>query len=130
MNIGYQRIVGSKQELLGSHWSELESNIAKWNICPITAAPSSIQICKVDSEEQEALCRVEPEEVVKTLVVMLNTAGTDKLEVAYLWNKAEVWAEHIWAGVITKSDGWYALNTMEMKTMEYSMAAICLSNQD
>jgi hypothetical protein len=41
--------------------------------------------------------------------------------------KAEERAEHIRRGVLTKNDAWYALNTTIMKTMEYPMAAICLS---
>lgn len=57
-------------------------------------------------------------------------AGTDKAEVAYLWNKAEVWAEQIRTRAITKNDAWYALNTTVMKTMEYQMAAIYLSKPE
>ena len=75
----------------------------------------------MDSEEPEILRRIEPTEAVKTLGVMLNMEGTDKEEVEYLREKAEVWAEHIRTGVITKNDGWYALTTTVMKTMEYPM---------
>jgi hypothetical protein len=32
-------------------------------------------------------------------------------------------------GVLTKSDAWYALNTAIMKTMEYPLAAIYLSQK-
>ena len=77
----------------------------------------------------ENLRRIEPTEAVKTLGVMLNLEGTDKAEASYLREKSEVWAEHIRTGVITKNDAWYALNTTVMKTMEYPMAAICLSRK-
>jgi hypothetical protein len=66
------------------------------NLNPIRGTPGNIQICKVDSEEQEALCRIEPAEAVKVVGVMLNMAGADKAEVEYLWKKnAAVWAQHI-----------------------------------
>jgi hypothetical protein len=102
--------------LLDHSWNP---STEKWNLRPIAGTPGSIYIRKVNSDEQEALRRIEPGEAVKTLGVMLNMAGTDKAEGAYLRNKAEVWAEQIWMGAITKNNAWYALNTMVMKTMKY-----------
>jgi hypothetical protein len=88
------------------------------------------KIGKVDSAEQEELWRTTPEKAVKTLKVMLNMAGTDKAEVKYLQNKVKVWAKHIRTGVITQNDRWYVLNMTVMITMEYPMAAICLSRKE
>ena len=113
--------------LIDHHWNP---TTAKWTLHSIADTPGEIAIRKVDSEELETLRRIEPTEAVKTLGVMLNMEGTDKEEVEYLREKAEVWAEHIRTGVITKNDGWYALNTTVMKTLEYPMAAICLSKTD
>jgi bifunctional DNase/RNase len=61
---------------------------------------------------------------------MLNMEGTDKQEVAYLREKAKVWAKHIRMGVLTKNDGWYDLNTNVMKKLEGSIAAICISKKE
>jgi hypothetical protein len=87
-------------------------------------------INKADSEELEKIRQIEPEEAVETLGLMLNMAGTDKVEAAYLRNKAEVWAEHIRTRVTTKNDGCYAPNTTVMKTLEYTMAKICPSKKE
>jgi hypothetical protein len=81
--------------LLGHSWNP---SSAKWNLRLIANTPDSIYIRKVDSDEQEALRCIKPGKAVKTLGVMLNMAGADKAEAAYLWNKAEVWAEQIWTG--------------------------------
>jgi hypothetical protein len=89
----------------------------------------TISFQEVESEDMARLRRVEPVEAVKTLGVMLNLEGTDQAGVGYLRGKAEEWAEHIYTGVLTKNDAWYALNTRIMKTMEYPMAAICISRK-
>jgi hypothetical protein len=112
--------------LLDHKWDPLT---AKWSLRSIDETPGEITIRKVNSDEMENLRRIEPTEAVKTLGVMLNLEGTDTAEASYLREKSEVWAEHIRTGVITKNDAWYALNTTVMKTMEYPMAAICLSRK-
>jgi hypothetical protein len=116
-----------------SYWGLLDhkwdSQAAKWSLKTIEETPGDISIRKVESDDMEILRRVEPAEAVKTLGVMLNLEGTDKAEATYLRGKAEAWAENIRTGVLTKNDAWYALNTTVMKTMEYPMAAICLSKK-
>jgi hypothetical protein len=98
-----------------------------WALWSIAETPAHLSIPEVESEDMTRLRRVEPAEAVKTLGVMLNLEGTDQDKVSYLRGKAEDWAKHICTGVLTKNDAWYALNTTIMKTMEYPMAAICLS---
>jgi hypothetical protein len=89
----------------------------------------TISIREVESEDMARLSRVEPAEAVKTLGVMLSLEGTDQAGIGYLRGKAEEWAEHIYTGVLTKNDAWYALNTRIMKTMEYPIAAMRISRK-
>ncbi len=114
-----------------SYWGLLDHtwdpSSAKWTLKSVEQSPGELQIRMVDSEDLVTLKRVEPGEAVKTLGVMLNMEGTDEAQAFYLRQKGEEWAELIRSGRITKNDAWYALNTTIMKTFEYPMAAICLS---
>jgi hypothetical protein len=116
-----------------SYWGLMDHSwdpsSAKWKLKSVEQSPGDLHIRMVDSEEQVNLQRVEPEEAVKTLGVMLNMEGTDNAEAVYLRQKGADWAELIRSGRITKNDGWYALNTTIMKTFEYPMAATCLTRQ-
>jgi hypothetical protein len=50
---------------------------AKWKLKSVAQSPGDLHICMVDFEEQVNLKRVESEEAVKTLGVMLNMEGMD-----------------------------------------------------
>jgi hypothetical protein len=116
-----------------SYWSLMDHSwdpsSAKWKLKSVEQSPGDLHIRMVDSEEQLNLHRVESEEAVESLGVMLNMEGTDKEQAVYLQQKGEDWAELIRSGRITKDDGWYALNTTIMKTFEYSMAETCLTRE-
>ena len=78
----------------------------------------------------QTLATVHPSEGRCTLGVVLAPDGNNNDAVAYLKQKSETWAAYVQAGHINKADAWQALNTTIVKTVQYPLPVLCLSQKE
>ena len=111
--------------LLDYDWSG-----TKWNYRPSITMPGTLELRHASGEIRE-LDRKEPWEALKTLGFYQAPDGNTKQQIAYLLDKGKTWANNI-ASVPTKlkNDVWLSLTTTIMKTLEYPMRAIQLTDPD
>lgn len=61
---------------------------------------------------------------------MFSPSGDNSAQLQMLLDKAHRWAEIIKHSGLSRNDVWYSLNTMIIKSLEYSMLASTLSQSD
>ncbi len=102
---------------------------SKWAYRSMTDMPGDILITGVDGQ-RVVLTRHDPDVGLETLGVMQAMDGNNREEVRHLRKKADAFAESMRTGYLSKNDAWYALTATIMKTMEYPMAAITLTEKN
>ena len=85
---------------------------------------------KDEKDITQQLQKVESSEGRCTLGVVLAPDGNNKDAVAYLRKKAETWASYIQTGHINRTDAWQALDSTIIKTIQYPIPALCLTQKE
>jgi Reverse transcriptase (RNA-dependent DNA polymerase) len=101
----------------------------KWELLSNEESPGALQMQNHDG----SLCplkRYEPNESVSALGLMFSPSGDTGAHLQMLLDKAHRWAEIIKHSGLSRTDVWYSLNTMILKSLEYSMLASTLSQSD
>ena len=74
--------------------------------------------------------RLTPDEAREMLGVWIAPDGNNKKAVEELVKKTTAWADQVRTKHIRREDAWRALNTTIMKSLEYTLTALTLSEQD
>jgi hypothetical protein len=85
---------------------------------------------KDQNDIRQPLTQLEPTDGQCTLGVHLAPDGNNNDAVEYLTNKAEEWKDLIQTGHLQRKDAWQALETTILKTLQYPLPAMTLSEQE
>ena len=85
---------------------------------------------KDDEENRQELISLDHDVGKETLGVYLAPDGNNEQMVKVLRHKTEEWRDHINSGHLNKSDAWQALESTIMKSIQYPMKALTLSDDE
>jgi hypothetical protein len=77
--------------------------------------------------DQSQLKTINPEEAKRMLGVFLAIDGNNKVQIKHMRRVAEEWYEKVRVGHLTRYDAYTALHTTVMKTLEYPLLALTLT---
>ena len=77
-----------------------------------------------------ALERLDPHESALTLGVQMPIDGSDTDELIYLRKKSVEFADRVRTGNLQRNDAWIGMRTTILKTFDYAMPAICLTEKE
>jgi hypothetical protein len=100
-----------------------------WRYRSTLDMPGDILITAVDGS-RVTLTRYDPHVAKETLGVLQAMDGNNHAEILHLRQKADSFADSMRTGFLSKNDAWYALTATILKTLEYPMAAITLTEKD
>jgi hypothetical protein len=83
-----------------------------------------------DNGEREAIGNCSPESGQLALGLAFSPTSNPKDEIKRLKGKIEIWAEHVRTGYLQRQEAWHCLQTTIMKTIDYSLLASILSQQE
>jgi hypothetical protein len=109
--------------LLGFLWIE-----GCWRYKDEIEAPAILSVRDCDGTVVE-LERLPPNVARRTLGVRLAPDGNNEDEVKHLRGVAEKWKDHIRTGHLQRHEAWYALTATVMKTIEYPLLALTLTER-
>src|SRR5688572_7483768 len=89
--------------------------------------PRDISVCSICGTQRHDLKRLPVTEARESLGVFLSIDGDNSAKIRKLRNKAEEFADAIRTSKLSHDDAWYALNSTILKTLEYPMIAINLT---
>jgi hypothetical protein len=101
----------------------------KWNYKKVDKINHNFTV-KDDEEVRQDLTSLEHDEGKETLGVHLAPDGNNRKMVESLLQKAEEWRDNINSGHLNKTDAWQALETTIMKSIQYPMKALTLSEPE
>ena len=73
---------------------------------------------------------LDPDEAKKMLGVFLAIDGNNTTHIKHMRRIAEEWADKVRVGHLTRFDAWTAFNTTVMKTLEYPLLALTLTEEE
>jgi hypothetical protein len=82
------------------------------------------------NDERQPLDQLEADQGQCTLGVHLAPDGNNKAAVDYLMHKSEQWKDMINTGHLQRTDAWQALETTILKTLEYPLPALTLTEKE
>lgn len=100
----------------------------KWSTATIIEKPGNVFI-RTAQGARTPIQRHEPYESVSSLGLKFSPSGNMNDELDYLKEKSEQWAEHVRSGGVSRSEAWYLLNAVIMKTIEYPLLATTFSKK-
>ena len=125
---GGLRATGGALRVDKSYWYLIDFKWCSnsWQYASKTDVPGDIHVRDADDTIKK-LTRLEPYEARETLGIFIAMDGNQEAQVEHLRNKANLFAEQIRTGFVSKEEAWHSLHTTIMKTLEYPMEAINLT---
>lgn len=108
---------------------EFEWKDGEWAYVQGAEDDISLQVRDCDGN-YSMLERLDPDEARKTLGVWLAPDGNNAEQVSQLRQVAEDWREKIRTGHLTRKDAWDALQMTVLKTLEYPLVALTLTEDE
>jgi hypothetical protein len=104
-------------------------NRNKWKYATKQDVPGDINVRDADGRIK-ILPRLDPHQANETLGIFLAMDGNHRDEIDKLRSKTEEFAGFIRTGFVTRDEAWYSLKSTIMKTLEYPMEAISLTEKE
>jgi Reverse transcriptase (RNA-dependent DNA polymerase) len=101
----------------------------KWTYCNIQQTPGDVFIHANDGSNV-TLHRHNPNDAVLALGVMFSPTGNMSHQIKYMMDKATNWANVVRSSGLSRSEVWYSLRTMIMKSLEYPLLSTTMKEQD
>jgi hypothetical protein len=102
----------------------------KWTYANITTQEHNNIYITNERGERIAITQCPPSSGQLALGLAFSPINDTKDEVKRLRDKAETWAENVRTGYLNRQEAWHCLQTTIMKTIDYSLAASTLTQQD
>ena len=91
----------------------------------------NVQLNVENIQRSESQLKIlEPQEAKKMLDVFLAIDGNNTAQIKYMQKVAEQWSKKVRVGHITRVDAWTAFTSTVMKTLEYPLLALTLSESE
>ncbi len=102
----------------------------RWSFKSGTGAEQCPIYITDDNGERVAIEQCLPSSGQLALGLAFSPINNTKDEIKRLRNKIETWGEHVRTGYLQRQEAWYCLQTTIMKTIDYSLPASTLSEQE
>jgi hypothetical protein len=100
----------------------------RWSYSSITDNPAVLYMNDINKTQKTVRC-IPTHQAQETLGVWISPNGCTKTQTEKMIEKANLWADHMCTGVITKAETWLALNSTIWRTFSYPLNALNLSKK-
>ena len=116
-----------------SFWTEINfewDDKGKWHYLDTKRSGNEVTMLDA-SGRTNGLNKINPNESIETLGVMLAPDGNEVAQMKKMLKKAQNWkSKIIRGGHISRHDAWVCVKTTILKTLEYPLGVTCLSKED